>query len=85
MNATQRSRAPTDDELLAELRRLLEARGRLSASLIEASMITRPPNTYIRRFGSLAAAYEMIGYHMTARAQATSLRFRRSPRPGPGI
>jgi hypothetical protein len=48
-----RSRRPTEEELLEELRRLLATRGKLTASLIEASEITRPPNTYIRRFGSL--------------------------------
>ena len=76
MNDDRRSLAPTDDELLEELRRLLAARGQLTASLIEASEITRAPNTYIRRFGSLVAAYARIGYDMSERQRATSKRFR---------
>lgn len=71
------SRAPTDEDLLEELRRLLAARGKLSSSLIEASEITRAPNTYIRRFGSLVAAYARVGYDVSERQRATSERFRR--------
>jgi hypothetical protein len=52
---------PTDEQLLDELRLLLARRGKLTMSLIEASECTRHPNAYIRRFGSLAAAYERIG------------------------
>jgi hypothetical protein len=70
-----RSRAATDEALLDELRRLLAARGKLSASLIEASDITRATNTYIRRFGSLVAAYGRIGYNLSERQRATSERF----------
>lgn len=76
MSADHRSRAPTDEDLLEELRRLLAARGKLSSSLIEASEITRAPNTYIRRFGSLVAAYARIGYDVNERQRATSERFR---------
>lgn len=67
---------PTDEELLAELRRLLAMRGKLSMSLIEASPLTRSPNVYIRRFGSLTAAYGRIGYEMSDRQRATATRFR---------
>lgn len=76
MSGDARSRTPTDEELLEELRRLLAARGKLSSSLIEASTITRAPNTYIRRFGSLVAAYARIGYGVSKRQRATSERFR---------
>lgn len=76
MSGDARSRTPTDEELLEELRRLLAARGKLSSSLIEASEITRAPNTYIRRFGSLVAAYARIGYSVSERQRATSERFR---------
>lgn len=69
-------RAPTDEDLPEELRRLLAARGKLSSSLIEASEITRAPNTYIRRFGSLVAAYTRIGYAVSERQRATSERFK---------
>ena len=72
--------APTDEELLDELRRLLAKRGKLTMSLIEASRCTRPPNAYIRRFGSLTAAYRRIGYEMTERQRAAAVRFRRTGR-----
>jgi hypothetical protein len=75
-----RPAAATDEELLEELRRLLARRGKLTMSLIEASTDTRPPNAYIRRFGSLSAAYERIGYEMTDRQRAAATRFRRSGR-----
>lgn len=76
MRDTPRSRTPTDEDLLEELRQLLAARGKLSSSLIEASEITRAPNTYIRRFGSLVTAYARIGYDVSKRQRATSERFR---------
>ena len=76
MSDGHRSRRPTDEDLLEDLRQLLTARGKLSSSLIEASAITRAPNTYIRRFGSLVAAYARIGYDVSERQRATSERFR---------
>ena len=76
MSDIHRSRAPTDEDLLEDLRQLFATRGKLSASLIEASEITRCPNTYIRRFGSLVAAYARIGYDLSERQRATSERFR---------
>jgi hypothetical protein len=69
---------PSDEELLDELRALLAKRGRVTMSLIEASQHTRSPNTYIRRFGSLTAAYLRIGYEMNARQRDAAVRFRRS-------
>jgi hypothetical protein len=69
---------PTDEDLLDELRLLLARRGRLTMSLIEASEFTRNPNAYIRRFGSLTAAYDLIGYEMNDRQRAAADRFRRS-------
>lgn len=69
--------SPTDEELLEELRLLLAQRGKLTMSLIEASQSTRNPNAYMRRFGSLTAAYERIGYEMNERQRAAATRFRR--------
>lgn len=68
---------PTDGELLRDLRGLWTERGKLSASLIEASSRTPPPAVYIRRFGSLPAAYALIGYETNERQLATSVRFRK--------
>jgi hypothetical protein len=69
---------PTDKELLDELRLLLARRGKLTMSLIEASKCTRHPNAYIRRFGSLTAAYEPIGYDLSERQRSAAVRFSRS-------
>lgn len=80
MSDRPRSRTPSDEDLLDELRRLLAARGKLTSSLIEASQITRPPQAYIRRFGSLMAAYGRIGYEVSERQRVTSERFRRQGR-----
>ena len=66
---------PTDEDLLEELRLLLAARGKLTMSLIEASTFTRSPNTYIRRFGSLTAAYGRIGYQMNEQQRMAAARF----------
>lgn len=75
-----KAKSSSDEDLLAELRRLLAHRGKLSMSLIEASPFTHSPNAYIRRFGSLTAAYARIGYEMNERQRATGNRFRRSDR-----
>lgn len=80
MNDGHRSRTPTDEDLLEELRQLLAARGRLNSSLIEASAITRRPGAYIRRFGSLIAAYARIGYEVSDRQRLASQRFRQKAR-----
>jgi hypothetical protein len=71
-------RTPTDEDLLEELRVLLAVRGKLTMSLIEASSCTRSPNAYIRRFGSLTAAYARIGYQMNERQRAAATRFGKS-------
>jgi hypothetical protein len=69
---------PADEELLDELRLLLARRGKLTMSPIEASECTRHPNAYIRRFGSLTAAYQRIGYDMNQRQRSAAARFRKS-------
>lgn len=83
MSKHGRYERPTDEDLLEELRQLLAARGTLTSSLIEASMTTHAPNTYIRRFGSLIAAYARIGYDLSERQRATSDRFRIAERREP--
>jgi hypothetical protein len=75
--ASAKRQRPTDEDLLHDLRELWKERGNLSASLIEASSRTRSPAAYIRRFGSLPAAYALIGYETNERQRATSARFRK--------
>ena len=56
-----------DDEMIEKLRRLLKAEGRLSRRLIDITPGIPCVPTYIRRFGSMAAVYERVGYTRTRR------------------
>ena len=53
----------SNDELLQRLKRLLAKKGKLSVSIIQRSRLVPSPSVYARRFGSLAQAYELIGYN----------------------
>ena len=55
-----------DAEMLANLAALLAARGALSFNLINADQSTHSASSYSRRFGSLSAAYALVGYDPTA-------------------
>jgi DNA invertase Pin-like site-specific DNA recombinase len=52
----------SDEDLLDALRALLASKGRLSRSVVRHSAEVPSPSTYVYRFGSLARAYELIGY-----------------------
>jgi DNA invertase Pin-like site-specific DNA recombinase len=56
----------TDDQLLDKLRAILAAKGKLSFKIIEAWPEGPRPNAYRHRFGSMTAAYALVGYTMTA-------------------
>lgn len=59
----------SDEEMLARLMALLRKRKKLSQAIIKAAEDLPSPATYHNRFGSLKAAYELIGYdHVAARA-----------------
>ena len=51
----------SDEELLDELRLLLQKQGRLSLRIIQ-NADSGSPSVYRRRFGSLRAAYKLIAY-----------------------
>ena len=57
-----RSRKYTDDELLAQLRRLLEREGQLSGLIIDEAQDMASSSVYRNRFGSLTQAYKLIAY-----------------------
>lgn len=59
-------RARTDAEMLDGLRSLLARRGRLSTYLIEADPLLLNCHAYRSRFGSMEAAYRLIGYDYRA-------------------
>lgn len=58
----ERSRRYTNDELLDQLRRVLEQSGRLSGLLIDEAEGIASSSMYRNRFGSLIRAYQLIGY-----------------------
>ena len=53
----------TDEELLDKLRQIYQDKGRLSSGIINLSPDIPRATTYIRRFGSLSKAYELVGFH----------------------
>jgi DNA invertase Pin-like site-specific DNA recombinase len=55
-----RGHPASDERVLAQLSRLFEKHGFLSGDLIDTSAIPSV-STYIRRFGSLSAAYKLVG------------------------
>jgi hypothetical protein len=52
----------TEEEMLARLRRTLIKRGRLSPTIINATVGLPSARTYIYHFGTLRNAYRLIGY-----------------------
>ncbi len=58
----ERARKFTDQELLAQLRNLLEREGYLSGLLIDEAEDLASSSVYRRRFQSLVRAYQLIGY-----------------------
>ena len=59
---TARSARLSDEELLDHLKRLYADSGKLSGVLIDQTPDMPSSSAYRNRFGSLARAYEMIGY-----------------------
>lgn len=52
----------TDEGLLELLRRLFKKRGHLSEELLRKTKGAPAPSTYVKHFGTLRRAYELIGY-----------------------
>jgi DNA invertase Pin-like site-specific DNA recombinase len=69
---TPRHRRATDEQLLEELRMAWADAGRLSTSVIDQHPKTHGVDVYKRRFGSLEAAYDRIGYEPSPRQRAAS-------------
>jgi len=57
-----RSRRLTDDEMLEKLREVFKAHGRISGILIDEQESLPSSAAFRHRFGSLIAAYRLIGY-----------------------
>lgn len=73
---TARSARVPDEELLEHLKRLFAEAGQLSGVLIDQAPDMPSSATYRSRFGSLARAYEMIGYRTDGDQQRIALNKR---------
>jgi len=71
-------RSDSDEELLAVLRRLLAAHGKLSSGIIAKDRSAPHPTTFSRRFGCLEAAYAAAGYVPSNQQQMAMERIRRT-------
>jgi DNA invertase Pin-like site-specific DNA recombinase len=69
----------SDDELIAQLRRVLKRHGRITCSLINAVPDAHSASTICTRFGGLERAYELAGYAPNA-LQRGAWRGCRSPK-----
>ena len=58
----ERARRFTDEELLAKLRALLEAHGKLSVELIDDAENMPSSSVYQSRFGSIVRAYHRVSF-----------------------
>lgn len=65
--AEQRGRHLSDNELLDQLRSLLNRRGSLSEELIKQDPTMACRSTFCNRFGTIRRAYELIGYQCEGR------------------
>ena len=57
-----RSRRLSDEEMIVRLRILYQARGQLSGLIIDEAEDLPSSSTYSARFGSLARAYQLVGF-----------------------
>lgn len=65
--ARARATRISNDQLLADLAKLLEEQGSLSGKIINAAAPRGPTKSmYIHRFGTLQAAYDLVGYEASA-------------------
>jgi DNA invertase Pin-like site-specific DNA recombinase len=65
----ERFRPFSDKQLLAKLRRLLKRRGNLTEKIIDGTSGMPSSTTYRNRFGSLPAAYRLVGFKLRANSQ----------------
>jgi DNA invertase Pin-like site-specific DNA recombinase len=68
------SRRLTDQELLDRLAALLRRKGRLTVKIVTDCKTTPHPKTYSDRFGSLAKAWELVGFEAAPRYHITKFK-----------
>jgi hypothetical protein len=64
----------TTDEMLADLKRIIRKHGRASVALIEKEVGAGKSSNYFSRFGSLSAAYKLMGYSQSLITRGTDDR-----------
>lgn len=69
---TGRTILKTNQQLLHDLRALLEAKGKLSNKMIDASVGMPSARTFWYRFGGLRRACELIGYDWRSNGRKTN-------------
>jgi hypothetical protein len=69
-------RVLSDQHVLAELSALFRREGRLSLEIIRRAKNVPSPTAIVRRFGSLAAAYDLVGFKLAPRYQRCDPRKR---------
>ncbi|MGN6094569.1 MAG: recombinase family protein, partial [Luteibacter jiangsuensis] len=74
-----RNRKLSDNELLDALRDLWRREGRITSALLGSDPASPTAQVYLRRFGSLRAAYRMIGYDQARDLTYGDLRDRIRP------
>jgi DNA invertase Pin-like site-specific DNA recombinase len=61
---------PSDEQVLAPLKRLLSIHGKLSSSLVRNEPLALSASSYQRRFGTLTKAFSLVGYESPRRPAA---------------
>jgi DNA invertase Pin-like site-specific DNA recombinase len=75
----ERNRRPTNDEMLDGMRALWKLDGAITSRRLNTFSGTPTAQAYVRRFGSLRAAYRMIGYNLGRDLTYGDLRERLRP------
>jgi DNA invertase Pin-like site-specific DNA recombinase len=79
--AHRKRNTPTPDKVLLDrLRRLLAKKGVLNEGLLRRSNGVAALSTFVRRFGSIMRAYELVGYRSTHRQIAVAEHAKRTKR-----
>jgi DNA invertase Pin-like site-specific DNA recombinase len=76
----KRNTKMSDKQLLDKLKRLLAKKGKLTEDMMRRSNGVPSLSTYVRRFGSVWRAYQLVGYRPSRRATLTSQSFGRLKR-----
>ena len=74
MKLLARAHYKTNEQLLSDLRKLLARKGYIARAIIDEATDLACARTYLCRFGSLRAAYGLIGYRQTVTQRAARFK-----------